>query len=767
VPFERLVEELQPERDLSKSPLFQVMFVLQNTPMPSLVLPSLNLQVVEFDVEIAQFDLVLDLTETSEGIEGCLEYSVDILDASSIAQMSKCFRCLLESIVHNGTGRISDLSLLTKDEQCEILVDWNDTNSDFLQDRCLHKLFEEQVERTPDAVAVVHSFDGSSASRHSKGGHLTYRELNRRANRLAAYLRGLGVGPEVCVGVCSERSLEMMVGILGVLKAGGAYLPLDPTYPEERLSVVLRDAQIAVLLTQGQMLERFHDLGITLVCLDSDWEKVVQGSTESLASGVISSNLAYIICTSGSTGAPKGILTTHQAASSRCVALAKKFRLEPDDRVLQFASISFDVSVEELYPTWIAGATLVLLPGRIIAPNWELGRLVENESLTVLNLPSSFWHEWVLELSTNSSALPSSLRMIIVGSERVSPERFTKWQALGTEHIGWINAYGPTETTVSCVHYGPDDLESVAGRCEVPVGRPLADTAVYVLDPYLQPSPVSVPGELYISGVGLARGYLNHPTLTAEHFIPDPFGNEPGARIYKTGDRGRYLPNGNIEFLGRVDRQVKIRGYRVETREVETVLERYPHIREVAVVASQDISDNTRLMAYVVPNGGSDDGECVEEWLEDLKVYLYKHLPRYMVPSSCVALNALPLTSTGKVDYLALMKLNQSELETARDFVPPRTFTEKALANIWIEVLGLEKVSIRDDFFSLGGHSLLATQVVSRMREAFEIELPLRRMLETRTIAGLASYIDTVRWAAQGPQTPIVILPDELEEGEL
>jgi aspartate racemase len=727
----------------------------------------LNLQVVEFDVEIAQFDLVLDLTETPEGIEGCFEYSIDIFDAFNIAQMSRCFRCLLESIGHNGAGRISDLSLLTEDEQREILVNWNDTNSDFLQDHCLHKLFEEQVERTPDAMAVVHSFDGLSTSRYSRDGHLTYQELNRRANRLAAYLRGLGVGPEVCVGICLERSLEMMVGILGVLKAGGAYLPLDPTYPEERLSVVLRDAQIAVLLTQEQERERFQGLGITLVCLDSDWEKVVQESTKSLASGVTSSNLAYIICTSGSTGTPKGILTTHRAASSRCVALAKKFRLELDDRVLQFASISFDVSVEELYPTWIVGATVVLLPGQIIAPNWELGRLVENENLTLLNLPSSFWHEWVLELSSHSGALPSSLSMMIVGSERVSPERFTKWRALGTEHIGWVNAYGPTETTVSCVHYGPDDLESVVGRCEVPIGRPLADTAVYVLDSYLQLSPVSVPGELYISGAGLARGYLNRPALTAERFIPNPFSNEPGARIYKTGDRGRYLPSGNIEFLGRVDRQVKIRGYRVETSEVETVLERYPDIREVAVVALQDISDNTRLVAYVVPNGGADNGECVEEWLEDLKIYLYRHLPHYMMPSSCVVLDALPLTSTGKVDYLALMRLDQSDLEPVRDFVPPRTSTEKALADIWIEVLGLEKVSIRDDFFSLGGHSLLATQVVSRMRETFEIELPLRSMLETRTIAGLASYIDTIHWAAQGPQTSTVILPDELEEGEL
>jgi surfactin family lipopeptide synthetase A len=756
LPFERLVEELGLERDLSRNPLFQVMFILQNVPMPSLELPGLALRILRLDPGIAQFDLMLDLWERSEGIEGCFEYSTDLFDSTIIARMAKQFQTLLESIADDPTQRLADLSLLTETERQQVLVTWNDTGTKHSQNSCLHDLFEEQVERTPDAVAVTF-----------RDQHLTYRELNRRASQLACHLRRLGVKPEVRVGICVERSLEMAFGILGILKAGGTYVPLDPSHPEERLDLILQDTQITVLLTLQQFSERFFHHEMELICLDSDWGQVAQESVEGLKSDAMSANLAYIIYTSGSTGAPKGILTSHQAAADRSLALVERFRLDSTDRVLQFAPINFDVSVEELYPTWFVGATLVLADGRVLAPNWELTRLVEQVGLTVLNLPSSFWHEWVLELGSSGGRLPLSLRMVIVGSERVSPERLAEWQAMDTSHISWINAYGPTETTVSCVHYGPDNLENVKGRSQVPVGRPLPDTQLYLLDPHLQPVPILVPGEIYIGGRGLARGYLHRPELTAEKFIPNLFSDELGARLYKTGDLGRYLSDGDLEFLGRVDHQLKIRGFRIEPEEIEAVLSKHSDIREALVTVREDASGDMRLVAYIVPSWKTDGDEHEKELLKSLVAHLKRHLPDYMLPSAFVLLGSLPRTSTGKVNRLALPPPRKDGIGLDTSFVPPRTPTEKVLADIWTRVLRLENVSVHDDFFRLGGHSLLATRVVSQIREVFKIELPLRSMLETRTIAGLAIFIDTVQWAAHGPRANATISENDLEEGAL
>ena len=758
LPFERLIRELQPERDLDSTPLFRVMLVLQ-TPAPELELPGLTLQPLKFERGIAQTDLMLDLSDKPEGIEGILEYSADIFDAATIERMARHFHVLLEGIVDDPTRHLSELPLLTEAERHRMLVAWNEAGSECPGDKCLHDLFEEQAGRTPDAVAVVF-----------QDQHLTYGALNERAGRLACYLCDLGVRPEVQVGIYVEPSLAMVVGILGILKAGGAYVPLDVSYPGERLALMLAETRVAVLLTQERLRERLRDQDATLICLDWDWEKVSRVSAKSVRSGARPDNLAYTIFTSGSTGEPKGILATHEAAASRCIALSKKFRLEPDDRVLQFAAISFDVSVEELYPTWIAGATLCLLADRMVAPNWELTRLVDDEKLTVLNLPSSFWHEWVLELGDSGGHVPRSLRTMVVGSERVSPERFANWRAMDTGHVGWINAYGPTETTVSCVHYGPGDVEGVKGRSEVPVGRPLDDTKVYLLDARLQPVPLLVPGEICISGLGLARGYLNRPALTAERFIPDPFGDEPGARLYRSGDLGRYLPDANVEFLGRADHQVKIRGFRVEPQEIETILGRHPNVRDAAVVVRADTSADTRLIACIVPNWQAErktDEERELELTQEIKSYLGRYVPGYMMPSAFVVLEAMPTTPTGKIDRLALSSLDHVEVEMVRDSIPPRTPTEHVLADIWTDVLELESIGVEDDFFRLGGHSLLAARVASRVREAFRIELPLRSVLETRTIASLAGYIDSVNWAARGPQRSVVATGDDLEEGEL
>ena len=619
VPFEKLVEELQPERSLSRNPLFQVMFSLLNTPQRNLELSGLTMRPLTADSGTTQFDVALTIIEGEKGLWGSLGYSMDLFDAATVTRMVGHFQTLLEGIAADPDQRLSALPILTEAERQQLLMEWNDTQADYPRGQCIHELFEAQVEHTPDAVAVV--FEGKQ---------LSYRELNRRANLLAHHLQKLGVGPEGRVGIMVERSLEMVVGLLGILKAGGAYVPLDPAYPHERLSFMLEDAQAPVLLTQEQLARNLPPHEATVVRLDADWEMIARGSAGNPVSGVEAENLAYVIYTSGSTGKPKGVMIPHRALVSHCTAAAEYYALQSNDRVLQFASISFDVAAEEIFPYWLSGATVVLRPDEVATSITNFLRFVEQERLSVVDLPAAFWHQWVSELTESEAPLPSTLRLVIVGNEKVLPERLATWQKIIGDRVRWINAYGPTEATITTTTYEPTGWREEQSN-SVPIGRPLANKQVYILDRHLQLVPIGIPGELYIGGDTLARGYLNRPELTSERFIAHRFGAEAEARLYQTGDVARYLADGNIEFLGRHDHQVKVRGFRIELGEIEALLSKHPGVRETVVTAREDVNGDRRLVAYVVPHHGQGFGESdqLELWPSVGEYQIYDELLYY------------------------------------------------------------------------------------------------------------------------------------------
>jgi len=757
-PFPLLVERLQPERDPSRPPIFQVVFAWQKTTrlvdgqgMASFVLGlggsklelgGTPLEVVSLEQRVTPFDLTLLVTEAGRELGAAIEYNVDLFDAATIRRMLGHLRTLLEGIVADPEQRVSDLPLLTEDERRQVLVEWNATAADYPQDRCAHELFEAQVERTPDATAVVF-----------EDGQLTYRELNRRANQLAHYLRRLGVGPEVLVGIYMERSLEMIIGLLGILKAGGAYLPLDPSYPPERLAFMLEDADVPILLTQTHLLDR---LGVKhnrqsaignrqfIICLDADWEAIAQESEDNPVSEVTPDNLAYVIYTSGSTGMPKGTLLEHRGLCNLITAWIQDFNVGPGSRMLQFFPVSFDGSVAEIFSTLLSGATLCVPRLETVVSMPDLHRLMQEQAVThVLMTPS------VLAVLP-ADGLPA-LENVLSGGESCTEKIAARWLS----GRNFLNVYGPTEATVIASWYR--EGESSWETATVPIGRPIANTRIYLLDHHLQPVPVGVPGELYIGGVNLARGYLNRPELTAERFIPDPFSGEPGARLYKTGDLARYLPDGNIEFLGRTDHQVKVRGFRVELGEIEAVLREHPALREVVVVAREDVPGDKRLVAYVVP------AQKPAPTTSELRRFLKERLPKYMIPSAFMVLDALPLTPNGKLDRRALPPPARVRPELERAFVAPRTPVEEELANIWAQLLGVERVGIYDNFFELGGHSLLVTQLLSRVRETFQVEVPPHSFFEAATVADLAVVI-AQHLAEQEDDAQMAQLLAELEQ---
>jgi len=734
LPFEKLVQDLQPERDLSRTPLFQVMFTFQNAPAEALALPGLTVNPLEIETETAQFDLTLSMEETGQGLKGVVKYNTDLFDAATIERMIGHFRILLEGAVVNSEQRLWELPLLTEAERHQLLVAWNDTEADYPKDKCIHQLFEEQMVRTPGAVAVV--FEGE---------RLTYAELNRRANQLAHCLQKLGVGPEVLVGICVERSLETVVGLLGILKAGGAYVPLDPVYPEERLAFMLEDAQVPVLLTQQRLVEGLPEHEASVVCLDMDCEAIAGESEDNLASGVIADNLAYVIYTSGSTGRPKGVAIAHRSTVALLHWAEEVFRAEDLAAVLASTSICFDLSVFELFVPLSRGGKVILTENALQLPN-----LPAAEEVTLINtVPSA-----ITELLRAGGDLPASVRTVNLAGEVLRTQLVQRiYQQDTIQRV--FDLYGPSEDTT----YSTFALRSASGPYTI--GRPIANTQVYLLDANLRPVPVGVPGELHIGGAGLARGYLNRPELTAESFIPNPFSYGSGARLCKTGDLARYLPDGNIEFLGRIDHQVKIRGFRIELGEIEAVLGQHPDVRETAVLAREDKPGDKRLVAYVVPR------DVQVPAIIELRRFLKEKLPDYMVPSAFVPLDALPLTPNGKVDRRALPVPDMARPEQEEAYVAPRTPAQEVLAGIWAEVLKLEQVGIHDDFFDLGGHSLLATQVISRVRDTFQLRLSLRNFFDGPTVADLAEIIETVRWAAQGQQASLGVAVGDHEEGEL
>lgn len=714
LPFEKLVDELRPERSLSYNPLFQVLFTWQsNNTLAPVALPAVTVKALDIHPGTAKFDLHLNLWDADTGgLRGELEYNSDLFEAATITRMAGHLQVLLTAMVENPEERITRLPLLTEAERCQLLAEWNDTAIPYPQDKRLHQWVEEQVMRTPDAVAVT--FEGQQ---------LTYRELNERANQLAHHLQRLGVGPDTLVGICVERSLEMVVGLLGILKAGGAYVPLDPTYPAERLAFMLEDAAPAVLLTQHHLLPHLSNCESEVLCLDTGWTAIAQASTQNPDVALDKENLAYMIYTSGSTGRPKGAMNTHGAICNRLLWMQDEYGLTPADSVLQKTPFSFDVSVWEFFWPLMTGARLVVARPEGHKDSAYLVRIIVEQQITTLHFVPS-----MLQIFVNEPGLAAccSLKRIICSGEALP---FALQQRLFERlDVELHNLYGPTEAAVDVTYWA---CERESERMIVPIGRPVANTQIYLLDPRLQPTPIGVPGELYIGGVQLARGYLKRPELTAEKFVPDPFSSEPGARLYRTGDLARYLPDGAIEYLGRIDFQVKIRGFRIELGEVESVLANHPAIHEIVVVARADQAGNQQLVAYIVlvPNHHPTAGE--------LRDFAQQRLPEYMVPAVFVVLEALPLSSNGKVDRRALPAPDAGRLALSSGFVAASTPQEQLLAAIWAGLLGLERVGIHDNFFELGGDSLRATQVTAKAREG-GLNLTLQQLFQHQTVFELA-----------------------------
>ncbi|HYG64205.1 MAG TPA: amino acid adenylation domain-containing protein, partial [Thermoanaerobaculia bacterium] len=725
LPFEMLVGELQPERDLSRTPLFQVMLTLQNAPMEPLELPGLRLEPLGAPGGTALFDLTLNISEDEAGIAGAAEYSTDLFEAVTIERLLTHLTVLLSAAVAVPDTPVASLPLLTEGERRQLLLEWNDTGRPFPDHLGLHELVEQQAALAPGAFAVI---DRGT----DRGATLTFGDLDRRAGLLAARLRAHGVGPECVVAICVERSANLAVAILGVLKAGSAYLPLDPEHPLDRLAGLIEDSGAALLLTREGLIERFSALGAAVLPVDGP-----APSAPAPVRPVHPESSAYVIFTSGSTGRPKGVVVPHQALVHYTLEMVRGMGLGPSDRVLQFAPVSFDVLAEELFPTWAAGGAVVFDdPDRLRSP-LQLHRAIEEAGVTWTELPAPYWQEWVRELESGRARFPSTLRLLVVGSEKPAPESLAVWQRFGVE---LIYIFGLTETTITSSFHrlaGGDDLD-------LPIGRPIANTSLYVLDGALEPLPVAVPGELLIGGEGVARGYLGRPDLTAERFIPDPFAARPGARLYRTGDRARMRVDGSVDFLGRLDHQVKIRGFRVEPGEIERRLEEHPAVRDAAVLVREDRLGDRRLVAYVVTEAAEGD----------LREFLRQRLPEYMVPSAFVPLAALPLTPHGKLDRRAL-PAPEPEVARTSEGTAPRSPVEEVLAGIFRDVLARDRVGIHDGFFDLGGHSLLATRVISRVRDAFGVELPLRRLFESPTVAGLAPEIAAI--LGSGPAAPPLV----------
>ncbi|MDJ0704851.1 MAG: amino acid adenylation domain-containing protein [Leptolyngbyaceae cyanobacterium MO_188.B28] len=728
LPFEKLVEELQPQRSLSYSPLFQVMFVLQNEPKEALELPGLSLTPIENDESVAEkFDLTLFISESASGLTGMWRYNIDLFDAATIERMSAHFQTLLAAIVTDPQQRVGQLPLLQTAERYQVLRSWNETQTEFPPVISLSQLFEVQVERTPHAAAVV--FEDQ---------RLSYEQLNHRANQLARHLQSLGVGPESRVGLYVERSLEMLVGLWGVLKAGGAYVPLDPTHPRQRVRFLIEDAQVSVLLTQQGLAERLSDSGVAVICLDADWPLVAQQRRDNPQSALRPDNLAYVIYTSGSTGQPKGAAIEHRSIVNYVQGILQRLSAAAGQQWAMVSTLAADLGNTVLFPALCTGGCLhVLSQERVTDPD-AFADYCEQRPIDILKITPS--HLAALQSGPRPGrAMPR--RQLILGGEAASCEWVAALQALAPE-CKILNHYGPTEATVGVLTYPVQGR--LPARGVTPLGRPLANTEVYILDRYLQPVPVGVPGELHIGGAGLARGYLNQPALTAERFIPHPFSDQPEARLYKTGDMARYRADGAIEFLGRIDHQVKIRGFRIELGEIEAVLAQHPQVQQGVVITADDGAGDQRLVAYAATAGASATPS-------ELRRFLRERLPEYMTPSTFVLLDALPMTSNGKADRQALPAPNIDEKGLEVEESAPCNPTEELLAVIWTDLLGVA-VGKYDNFFDLGGHSLLATRAITRIRETFTLDLPLNKVFEFPTVAELGGYIDDTRRAVSGGQ---------------
>ncbi|MBN1481965.1 amino acid adenylation domain-containing protein [candidate division KSB1 bacterium] len=749
MPFEKLVEELQPERDTSYTPLFQIMFVMQNKQSGEAQLPGLNISEVDLPKEISTFDLTLGIHEGDEQLGGSLEYNTDLFEAATIDRLIHFFALLLEKMLEAPDKPIAQVSLVSPDEYNQVIVEWNNTDKNFDDDYCLHDLLQ-RAHASPETVAII---AGSQ--------QITYGELEQRANQVAHYLIKKGARPEKLVGLSIERSIDMIVGLLGILKSGAAYLPLDPEYPPERLAFMIEDAGITTIVTQVSQKEALAAFQADLVVLDEEWSSIAAEASDCPLTAVTPKNLAYVIYTSGSTGTPKGVLVQHAAVANHNLATIADYEITEKDKLLQFSSINFDAAVEEIFPTLMAGATLVLRPAGPVLSVFEFIQLVEKEEVTILDIPTAYWHQLVYELEQKNVSVPASVRVVIIGGERASLERFVTWQTNGGADVELTNSYGPTETAVVCTAFFTKRENFVAEtKSSLPIGRPIANVTNYVLDDYFNPVPMGWPGELYVGGKNVTRGYLNRPDVTAESFLPDPFSARPGSVMYKTGDLVRFLQDGALDYIGRADFQVKIRGFRVELGEIEALLHDYTGVRECAVFAHTLSTTEKIILAYVAGDPALDE--------KTLRHYVAERLPAYMVPAKIVIIETIPKTPSGKLNKRQLPIPTDLSIESTSEFVAPRTPTEEMLTSVYAELLRVDRVGIHDNFFDLGGHSLIATQLVSRIRDVLGIELPLRHLFDGPTVAHLSEIIDRKKSDKDGvDRPPILPAPAEVTEKPL
>lgn len=724
VPFEKLVEEIQPERSLSHTPLFQVLLVLQNAAAEDVNLPGLTVTQLDRPSGTSKFDLTMALMEKGEGLSCAIEYSTDLFEAASITRMAGHFSRLAASAVADAGTRIGAMGMLGEEERFQLLYEFNGTDREYPRRACIHELFRHQAERLSEKVAI-------SEART----HLTYGELNRNANRVASYLTERGVRAETPVGLCMERSIEMVIAMIGVMKAGGAYVPLDPTYPRQRLAFMLEDSQASVVVTSQQLGSAIGDYSGLVLCLHEERNEIAGRSGPEREAEVGLQNLAYIIYTSGSTGRPKGVAIQHSSAAELINWATSQFEPEQLSGMLASTSICFDLSVYELFVTLCSGGKVILARDAL-----ELAEIDERHEVRVINTVPSAMTELV-----RMGAVPAGVRTVNLAGEALSRSLVERiYEQEGVRAV--YNLYGPSEDTTYSTYVKVRSGESGA----VTIGRPINNTQVYVLDREMEPAPLGVVGEIYIGGEGLARGYLYRAEPTAEKFVPDSLGRRAGGRLYCTGDLGRYREDGEIEYFGRADHQVKVRGFRIELGEIETALTQQTVVKQAVVVVREDVGGQKQLVAYVV----GEEGRQLN--MADLDRGLRERLPGYMVPAFYEVLEEIPLTASGKVDRGKLPRVAGGYRASQKEMVEPRTPVEAIVAGVWRERLGLEEVGIYDNFFMSGGHSLLATQVISRLRSMFKVELALRSLFETPTIAGLAQRVETEMRAGQALQAPVI-----------
>jgi amino acid adenylation domain-containing protein len=710
VPFEKVVEAVMKERDMSRSPLFQVMFVFQNTPeIPKLQFGEVELSSEGFAQQTSKYDLSLFITQSAAGLQCSLEYNTDLYKEETIEQLETHFTRLLHSIVASPDQKIGELTMLSPSEEHQLTEVFNATSTAYPRDKSLIDLFEEQVKRTPDAIALVF-----------QDQELSYQELNNRSNQLGHYLISKGISKETLVPIVVERSPEMVIGILGILKSGAAYVPVDPDYPEDRIGYMLEDSGAVMVITSISSKSRIgsNAAGVELIALDGkDQEGISSQPTNNPGLAISPEQLAYVIYTSGSTGKPKGVMIEHTSLINLLESIGDTVGFKPDSVFLSVTTYSFDICYLELYTPLIKGGKLILLPKGIAADGFRLAESLALYRPTHMQATPSTW-QLLIDANWENR---ESIKMLI-GGEAIKEDIKNVLTLKGDV----FNVYGPTETTIW------SSIKKLAHDERVVIGKPIANTSIYILDTNHKIVPTGVLGEIYIAGAGLARGYLNQSELTREKFIANPFSTGPGSRMYKTGDLGRWLPDGNIECLGRIDSQVKIRGYRIEIGEIESVLEKSELISQAVVEAKEDTSGNKRLIGYVVPEGPYDK--------EKIQTYLKAKLPEYMIPGLWVELESLPLTPNGKIDRKALPDPDVSE-QLSTEYVAPRNDQEQKLAAIWQELLGIERVGIYDNFFELGGHSLMAMRMVAYIERDLQISIPISMLFQFASISDLSKYL--------------------------